>query len=187
MRVSVETTSGLERKLTVGVPADDVDSAVDKKLADAAKNVRLPGFRPGKVPMRVMKQRFGAGVRQEVLGDVVNRSFQEAVMGENLRPAGQPSIEIKTFESGQDVEYVATFEIYPTVALNEVKDFAVTKLVCDVADSDVAEIIEIFQKQRPPRRAGDRGPEGQTKHRRQKACRHTPAPMIDSIRFDSIR
>ena len=147
MRVSVETTSGLERKLTVGVPADDVDSAVDKKLADAARNVRLPGFRPGKVPMRVMKQRFGVGVRQEVLGDVVNRSFQEAVMGENLRPAGQPSIEIKTFESGQDVEYVAIFEIYPTVALNEVKDFEVTKLVCDVADSDVDEIIEIFQKQ----------------------------------------
>lgn len=147
MRVSVETTSGLERKLTVGVPADDVDSAVERKLADAAKNVRLPGFRPGKVPMRVMKQRFGVSVRQEVLGDVVNRSFQEAVMGENLRPAGQPSIEIKTFESGQDVEYIATFEIYPTVALNEVKDFGVTKLVCDVSDSDVDEIIEIFQKQ----------------------------------------
>jgi len=147
MRVSVETTSGLERKLTVGVPANDVDSAVEKKLEDAAKNVRLPGFRPGKVPMRVMKQRFGVGVRQEVLGDVVNRSFQEAVVGENLRPAGQPSIEIKTFETGQDVEYVATFEIYPTLSLNEIKDFAVTKLVCDVADSDVDEIIEIFQKQ----------------------------------------
>ena len=147
MRVSVETTSGLERKLTVGVPANDVDSAVEKKLKDAAKNVRLPGFRPGKVPMRVMKQRFGVGVRQEVLGDVVNRSFQEAVVGENLRPAGQPSIEIKTFETGQDVEYVATFEIYPTLSLNEIKDFAVTKLVCDVADSDVDEIIEIFQKQ----------------------------------------
>ncbi len=147
MRVSVETTSGLERKLTVGVPANDVDSAVDKKLADAAKNVRLPGFRPGKVPMKVMKQRFGSGVRQEVLGDVVNRSFQEAVMGESLRPAGQPSIEIKNFESGQDVEYVATFEIYPTVTLNEVKDFAVTKLVCDVGESDIDEIIEVFQKQ----------------------------------------
>jgi len=147
MRVSVETTSGLERKLTVGVPANDVDSAVEKKLEDAAKNVRLPGFRPGKVPMRVMKQRFGVGVRQEVLGDVVNRSFQEAVVGENLRPAGQPSIEIKTFETGQDVEYVATFEIYPTLSLNEIKDFAVTKLVCDVADSDVDEIIEIFRKQ----------------------------------------
>ena len=71
MRVSVETTSGLERKLTVGVPADEVDSAVAKKLAEASKNVRLPGFRPGKVPMSVMKQRFGPGVRQEVLGDVI--------------------------------------------------------------------------------------------------------------------
>ena len=113
MRVSVETTSGLERKLTVGVPADEVDSAVDKKLAEASKNVRLPGFRPGKVPMSVMKQRFGPGVRQEVLGDVINQSFQEAVIGENLRPAGQPSIEAKSVESGKDVEYVATFEIYP--------------------------------------------------------------------------
>ena len=161
MRVSVETTSGLERKLTVGVPADDVDSAVDKKLAEAAKNVRLPGFRPGKVPMRVMKQRFGAGVRQEVLGDVVNRSFSEAVMGDNLRPAGQPNIEIKTFESGEDVEYIATFEIYPTVTLNEVKDFGVTKLVCDVAETDVDEIIEIFQKQQgqlvPVDRAAEQG------------------------------
>ena len=79
MRVSVETTSGLERRLTVGVPADRIDTAVDKRLQEAARNVRLPGFRPGKVPMRVMKQRFGAGVRQEVLGEVISRSFQEAV------------------------------------------------------------------------------------------------------------
>ena len=147
MRVSVETTSGLERKLTVGVPADEVDSAVDKKLAEASKNVRLPGFRPGKVPMSVMKQRFGPGVRQEVLGDVINQSFQEAVMGENLRPAGQPSIEAKSVESGKDVEYVATFEIYPTVSLNEVKDFEVTKLTCEIGESDVNDIIEVFQKQ----------------------------------------
>ena len=144
MRVSVETTSGLERKLTVGVPADEVDSAVDKKLAEASKNVRLPGFRPGKVPMSVMKQRFGPGVRQEVLGDVINQSFQEAVIGENLRPAGQPSIEAKSVESGKDVEYVATFEIYPTVSLNEVKDFEVTRLTCEIGESDVNDIIEVF-------------------------------------------
>ena len=79
MQVSVETTSGLERKLTVAVPAAEVDGEVDKKLAEASKNVRLPGFRPGKVPMSVMKQRFGPGIRQEVLGDVINRSFQDAV------------------------------------------------------------------------------------------------------------
>ena len=112
MRVSVETTSGLERKLTVGVPADEVDSAVAKKLAEASKNVRLPGFRPGKVPMSVMKQRFGPGVRQEVLGDVINQSFQEAVISENLRPAGQPNIEATSVESGKDVEYIATCLLY---------------------------------------------------------------------------
>ena len=147
MRVSVETTSGLERKLTVGVPADEVDSAVAKKLAEASKNVRLPGFRPGKVPMSVMKQRFGPGVRQEVLGDVINQSFQEAVISENLRPAGQPNIEATSVESGKDVEYIATFEIYPTVSLNEVKNFEVTKLTCDIGESDVNDIIEVFQKQ----------------------------------------
>ena len=101
MRVSVETTSGLERRLTVGVPADRVDTAVDKRLQEAARNVRLPGFRPGKVPMRVMQQRFGAGVRQEVLGEVISQSFQEAVISENLRPAGQPNIEARKLASAR--------------------------------------------------------------------------------------
>ena len=105
MRVSVETTSGLERRLTVGVPADRVDSAVNKRLQDAARSVRLPGFRPGKVPMTVMKQRFGPGVRQEVLGEVISQSFHEAVISENLRQAGQPSIEARKMEAGQDEEY----------------------------------------------------------------------------------
>ena len=114
MRVSIETTSGLERRLTVGVPSDRVDGAVEKKLRDAARNVRLPGFRPGKVPMKVMQQRFGAGVRQEVIGEVISQSFQEAVISENLRPAGQPRIEARNFEAGKDVEYTATFEIFPS-------------------------------------------------------------------------
>ena len=160
MRVSVETTSGLERKLTVSVPAEEVDSAVDKKLAEAAQNVRLPGFRPGKVPMSVMKQRFGPGVRQEVLGDVINQSFQEAVMTESLRPAGQPSIEAKSVESGKDIEYVATFEIYPTVSLNEIKDFEVTRLSCEIGESDVNDIIEVFQKQQGQLVDMDRAAEG---------------------------
>ena len=101
MRVSIETTSGLERRLTVGVPAERVDSVVDQRLREAARNVRLPGFRPGKVPMRVMKQRFGTGVRQEVIGEVISQSFQEAVRSEDLRPAGQPAIEAKSLEPGK--------------------------------------------------------------------------------------
>ena len=147
MRVSVETTSGLERRLTVGVPADRVDSAVDKRLQDAARNVRLPGFRPGKVPIKVMKQRFGAGVRQEVLGEVISQSFQEAVMSENLRPAGQPSIEARKMDAGQDVEYTATFEVFPSVEINSLDDLSIEKPVADVTDSDIDDIIEVFRKQ----------------------------------------
>ncbi len=100
MRVSIETTSSLERRLTVGVPAERVDVEVDNRLQKASQNVRLPGFRPGKIPMKVMRQRFGAGIRQEVVGEVVNQSFREAVIQEKLRPAGQPSIEPKKSGAG---------------------------------------------------------------------------------------
>lgn len=148
MRVSIETTSGLERRLTVGVPAARVDDAVSDRLKDASRNVRLPGFRPGKVPMRVMQQRFGAGVRQEVVGEVISQSFQEAVISENLRPAGQPRIEPRSLDAGKDLEYTAIFEIFPTVELNEVSGFTVEQPVAEVTDTDVDDIIEVFRKQR---------------------------------------
>ncbi|RLQ23115.1 trigger factor [Seongchinamella sediminis] len=147
MQVSIETTSGLERRLTVGVPAARIDGAVDERLKKAAKDVRMPGFRPGKVPMKVMRQRFGAGVRQEVLGEVMSQSFQEAVVQEQLRPAGQPSIEPKSLEAGKDLEYVATFEVFPEVDVVEMQDFEVEKPVAEVTDEDVDNIIEVFRKQ----------------------------------------
>lgn len=147
MQVSIQTTSGLERRLTIGVPAERVDSEVSERLKKASGNVRLDGFRPGKVPMRVLKQRFGAGIRQEVLGEVMSQSFGEAVVQENIKPAGQPQIEPKTIEEGKDLEYVATFEVFPDV---EVKDFSsveVEKLTAEVADSDVDNMIDTFRKQ----------------------------------------
>lgn len=147
MQVSIETTSGLERRLTVGVPAARVDSEVDSRLQKAAQNVRLPGFRPGKVPMKVMRQRFGAGVRQEVLGEVMSRSFQEAVVQEQLRPAGQPSIEPRNLEPGRDLEYVATFEVFPEVEVVAMSGFAVTRPAAEVTDADVDIIIDVFRKQ----------------------------------------
>jgi trigger factor len=147
MQVSIETTSGLERRLTVGVPAERIESEVDSRLQKAAGNVRLPGFRPGKVPMKVMRQRFGAGVRQEVVGEVVSQTFQEAVIQEKLRPAGQPSIEPRRLEAGKDLEYVATFEVFPEVVVVELKDFAVEKPVAEVTDQDVDDIIDVFRKQ----------------------------------------
>ena len=147
MQVSIETTSGLERRLTVGVPADRIDDEVDSRLQKAAKNVRLAGFRPGKVPMKVMRQRFGQGVRQEVLGEVMSQSFQEAVVQENLRPAGQPSIEPRNLEAGKDLEYVATFEVFPEVDLVELSGFDVERPAAEVTDADVDNIIEVFRKQ----------------------------------------
>ncbi|MCB1703381.1 MAG: trigger factor [Halioglobus sp.] len=147
MRVSIETTSSLERRLTVGVPAERVDGEVDVRLQKAAQNVRLPGFRPGKVPMKVMRQRFGAGIRQEVVGEVVNESFREAVIQEKLRPAGQPSIEPKNLEQGKELQYVATFEVFPDVELLEMKGFAVEKPVAEVTAADIDTMVETLRKQ----------------------------------------
>ncbi|MEE4278540.1 MAG: trigger factor [Halieaceae bacterium] len=148
MQVSIETTSKLERRLTVGVPASTVDSEVDARLKQAVKNVRLPGFRPGKVPLKVMRQRFGSGVRQEVLGEVMSRSFQEAVVQENLKPAGQPTIEPRSMSPGNDLEYVATFEVFPEVEVVELQGFAVERPSAEVTDEDVDNIIEVFRRQR---------------------------------------
>jgi trigger factor len=94
-----------------------------------------------------MKQRFGAGVRQEVLGEVISRSFQEAVMSENLRPAGQPSIEARKMDAGQDVEYTATFEVFPAVEVNSLEDLAIEKPMAEVSDADIDDIVEVFRKQ----------------------------------------
>src|SRR5690606_16181752 len=111
----IETTSGLERRMTVGVPAERVENEVNSRLQRAAKTVRLNGFRPGKVPMKVVRQRCGEGVRQEVLGEVMSQSFYEAVQQEKIKPAGRPSIEPKQLDAGKDVEFVATFEVFPEI------------------------------------------------------------------------
>jgi trigger factor len=147
MQVFIETTSGLERRLTVGVPAERVENEVNIRLQKAAKNVRLDGFRPGKVPMRVIRQRYGAGVRQEVLGEVMSQTFYEAVTQENLRPAGQPSIEPKSLEEGKDLEFVATFEIFPEIELADMAGFQVERPAAEVTDTDIDDMIEIFRKQ----------------------------------------
>jgi trigger factor len=147
MQVSIETTTGLERRMTVGIPAEQVDSEVTKRLQEAAKTVRLNGFRKGKVPLKVVKQRFGAGVRQEVLGEVMNRSFFEAIQKENVKPAGQPAIEPKEMAEGKDIEFVATFEVYPEIALVDTSGFEVEKLTADVQESDVDTMIDTLRKQ----------------------------------------
>jgi len=147
MQVSIETISDLERRLTVGVPASEIDTEVQKRLQQAAKNIRLNGFRKGKVPIKVVKQRYGASVRQEVLGDVINRTFYEAVRKEDVKPAGQPSIEPKEFGEGKDLEYVATFEVYPSLELADFSQYEVTRYSAEVTAEDVDKMIEVLREQ----------------------------------------
>jgi trigger factor len=146
MQVSLETTSGLERRLTVGVPAEQVENEVENRLKQAARNVSIKGFRKGKVPMSVVKQRFGAGIRQEVVGDVISRSFYAAVQKENVKPAGQPSIQPKQLAVGKDLEYIATFEVYPSVALSDLTTFELTSFKAEVTEADVDNMIEVLRK-----------------------------------------
>lgn len=147
MKVSIETTSGLERRLTVGVPAERVEGEVDSRLKKAAHNVKLNGFRPGKVPFKVVKQRFGAGVRQEVIGDLVNQTFYEAIVQEKLQPAGAPSIDATQVAAGKDLEYVATFEVYPDVQVAQPDGVEIERPVAEVTDADVEKMIDVFRNQ----------------------------------------
>jgi len=146
MQVSIETTSGLERRLVVGIPADVIDKEVNKRLEEAAKSVVIKGFRKGKVPVKVVRQKFGSGVRQEVLGDTINRSFQEAVRQQAVRPAGQPKIEPRQFAEGKDLEYVATFEVFPEIQLNEIDGVPVSQFSADITEADIDEMIETLRK-----------------------------------------
>ncbi|MBP8924771.1 MAG: trigger factor [Pseudomonadales bacterium] len=147
MQVSVEITSGLGRRLTIGVPATRIDSEVAARLEKAARSVRLKGFRQGKVPMKVVRQRFGAGVRQEVLGEVMSQSFFEAVRQEDLKPAGQPVIEPRAFGSGRDLEFTATFEVYPEIELIDFGKLSVERPIAEVTDADIDHMIDVLRNQ----------------------------------------
>ena len=147
MQVSIETTSGLERRLTIGVPADLIDQRVDKRLKEAAKTIRINGFRQGKAPLKVIKKQYGEGVRQEILGDVINQSLQDAFKKEDVQPAGQPKVDIKQFESDKDLEFTATFEVYPDVTLGEFDGYSVEKLSAEVNEDNIDTMIESLREQ----------------------------------------
>ena len=147
MQVSIESSTGLERQLKIGVPADRIEKEVTERLQKATKTVRIAGFRKGKVPLKVVKQQYGKGVRQEVVGEVVNSSFYEAIKQEDLHPVGQPRIDDVTDTEGQDLEYIAVFEVYPEVALADLSKVSIARPVTDLNDSDVETMIEVLRNQ----------------------------------------
>ncbi len=148
MQVSVESTGDLERKLTIQVPPEQIENEVDKRLKSLAKKVRLDGFRPGKVPLREVKRRYDSQVRSEVIGDVIDRSLQEAIAQENLHPAGGPHVEPVSMNPGEALEYTATFEVYPEIELVSLANEKVERIVTEITDEDVEKTLEKLQIQR---------------------------------------
>lgn len=148
MEVTLETTSNLERKMRISVPSQQVESKVDAKLKQAAGQVKINGFRPGKVPMREVKRRFGEGIRQEVSNELMQSSFSEALQKEDVSPAGTPLIEEISMEAGKDLEFTAVFEVYPEVELEDFASITVEMPIAEVADDDLSKMIEKLRDQR---------------------------------------
>jgi trigger factor len=148
MQVSVEHPSNLVRKLTVSVPAEQIESQVSVRMRELSRNVRLKGFRPGKVPPKVIEQRFGAQVRNEAVSEVIRESFSEALKQEKLRPATSPSIETTGQVADDEFKYIATFEVMPEVPAIDVSKLKVKRPTSNVEDADIDQMIETLRLQR---------------------------------------
>ncbi|PSB90137.1 trigger factor [Photobacterium damselae subsp. damselae] len=147
MQVTVETTEGLERQLTITVPAANIEDAVTAELKKIAKNRRFDGFRPGKAPLKMVAKMFGASVRQDILGEVMQRHFIEAIVKEQINPAGAPTFTPVEMAEGQDLVFKATFEVFPEIALQGLDKVVVEKPVVEVTEADVDNMIETLRKQ----------------------------------------
>lgn len=157
MQVSVEHKEGLERTLRVDIPADRIDGAVEERLGRLQKTAKLDGFRPGKVPYRVVRDRFGSQVRHEVLGELIQSTFQEAVGEHELHPAGAPQIDTPELDpEAGGMSYTATFEVYPEVEPAPVEEIEVEKSVAEVTEADVDHMLETLRARRKEFEAVDR-------------------------------
>ena len=160
MQANLETLERLERRLSVAVPIAEIDSEIETRLKKLTRSVKLHGFRPGRVPFKVVAQQFGPQVRQEVLGDAVEKSFGEAVRQQKLRVAGYPRFEAKPLEEGASAfEYSATFEVYPEVTLGDLAQVTITRPQLEVGDTEVDKTLEVMRKQRTTYEPVDRAAE----------------------------
>ena len=147
MQVTVETVQGLERRMRVEIPEERVRGEVDKRLGDLARSVRIPGFRPGKVPVGIVARRYGRQVRDEVVGEIVEESFVDALRQEQLRPAATPRIAPLESEAGAGVRYTATFDVFPDVSLPSIESIEIARPSAAVADEDVDRVVERLRRQ----------------------------------------
>jgi len=153
----VEATGTLSRKLIVDVPADQIESKVEERLKSLSRTIRLRGFRPGKAPFKVVQQQYGEQVRQEVLGDVLQASYAEAVTEQKLNPAGMPQIEPEVMEAGKDFRYVAILEVYPEIELKLIEGVRIERPKVNVDEADIERVIDRVRKQSATWESVERG------------------------------
>jgi trigger factor len=163
MQTNIETLGKLERRLDVALPAEQIEREIEQRLRKLSRTVRMDGFRPGKVPLKIVAQHYGPQIRTEVIGDAVQKTFSEVVREKNLRVAGYPRIERKDGDDGKQLAFSATFEIYPEIKLGDLAAVKIQRPVHPVDDADVDRTIEILRKQRAtweaatrPAQTGDR-------------------------------
>lgn len=148
MEVSIAESNGLERTLKVQIPAEQVDQAIEEKIRRVGQHAKIPGFRPGKVPKKVLYQRYGDGARQEVAGELVQSTIPQAISQVDLKPAGRPDVSVDSMEPGAGLAYTATFDVYPEIELQGLDDIKVERPVVEVTDSDVDAAIVRLREQR---------------------------------------
>ncbi len=147
LEVTLKEIKGLERKMTVSVPAEEVDKKVHKRLLEIAPKVKLAGFRPGKVPMARLQQLYGESVRNEVISEVIRKSYEDALSQEKLVPVGPPKMQIITNVNGKPLEYEVLFEIFPPMEFKDLTGVEVKKLQVEIADEDVNKMVQKLQEQ----------------------------------------
>jgi len=148
MQQTMDTTGALERKIDLTVPAAAIEKEVQTRLAKLARNVKMPGFRPGKVPMKMIAATYGAQVQSEVLNDKIGEAFNSAVSAGKLRVAGSPKLEPRTVEGSNDLAFSATFEVFPEITVGDLSGVEVQRAVCPVGDGEIDSTLEIMRKQR---------------------------------------
>lgn len=148
MRVTVETTGSLGRRMTVAVPAQRLEQEITARLRHLSQTARFPGFRPGKAPMKMVEAQYGGKVTEEVAGDLIRATFHEAVSEKGLKPAGGPAIEPKGMDRGKDFEYTATFEVYPEITRLEIKGTRIERPAVTISEEDVAHTLDTLRRQR---------------------------------------
>ena len=148
MQVVLESPSALERQFTITIPTGDIETEFEAKLAETAKRVRIDGFRPGKVPTKVVRQRYGQAIRQEIASDLIEKSLGQALTEHDVKPIGQPKIDDLQFEEGSDFTFKATFEVFPDLDPALIDGDDIEQIKCKIGAADVKEMIATLREQR---------------------------------------